>query len=113
MNNIQLDYNSRNSIINKDPRIELLQFKNEILNEVRESQKLSENKLNQYKEITENKLSKFEIKFNTLFEKLEEKNDNKPMDNIMNDHIKDLLQFQAEAKNNLITINIKLCISNR
>ena len=108
MNNIQLDYNSRNSLINKDPRIELLQFKNEILNEVRESQKLSENKLNQYKEITENKLSKFEIKFNTLFEKLEEKNDNKPMDNIMNDHIKDLLQFQAEAKNNLITINIKL-----
>ena len=108
MNNIQLDNNSRNSIMNKDPIIELLQFKNEILNEVRESQKLSDNKLNQYKEITENKLSKFEIKLNTLFEKLEEKNDNKPMDNIMNDHIKDLLQFQAEAKNNLITINIKL-----
>ena len=104
----QFDDNMKNSIFNRESKAELLQIKNEILTGVRESQKLSDNKLNVFRETTENKLTKFEEKLNKLLEKLEETKDDKPMNNINNDHINDLLKFESETRDKLITINIKI-----
>ena len=108
MNVNQFDDNMKNSLFNRESKAELLQIKNEILSGVKESQKLTDNKLNVFKETTQNKLTKFEEKLNKLLEKLEENKDDKPMNNINNDHIKDLLKFQSDTRDNVITINIKL-----
>ena len=71
MNVNQFDDNMKNSLFNRESKAELLQIKNEILSGVKESQKLTDNKLNVFKETTQNKLTKFEEKLNKLLEKID------------------------------------------
>ena len=97
-----------NSSINQMPKMEILQFKNEVLSDIKKSQKLGEDKLEKFIEVIESKFIKYEEKLSKFSENLKEVTDTKSKDNILHEHVEDLLTFQAETRNNLITINVKL-----
>ena len=97
-----------NSSINQMPKMEILQFKNEVLSDIKKSQKLGEDKLEKFIEVIESKFIKYDEKLSKFSENLKEVTDTKSKDNILNEHVEDLLTFQAETRNNLITINVKL-----
>ena len=108
-NNIDdINNNIQNSNINQTSKFEILQFKNEVLSDIKKSQKLGENKIDNFIQIIENRFNKYENKLNSPSEKFQEINNNKSVDNNINEQIKDLLTFQTETKDNLITIDIKL-----
>ena len=107
-NESNLDANIPSSILNSYHKNELLQFKNEILNDIKKSQKLGEDKLDKFIEIMETKFAKYDKRINMLSEKYQEISNNKPENNVLTDHVKDLLSFKTETKQDLITINIKL-----
>ena len=104
----EINNNIPNLNINQTSKMEILQFKNEILSDIKQSQKISENKLENFIEKIETRFGGYENKLNSLSEKLQEINTNKTVDNIINDHVKDLLTFQTETRDKLITIDIKL-----
>ena len=90
------------------PQMEILQFKNEVLIDIKKSQKLGENKLDKFIELIESKFLKYDEKMNKLNSNFKIISSNKHEDNIINEHVKNLLNFQTETKEELITINIKI-----
>ena len=90
------------------PQMENLQFKNEVLIDIKKSQKLGENKLDKFIELIESKFLKYDEKINKLISNFKAISNDKHEDKINNDHVKNLLDFQTETKDELITINIKL-----
>ena len=106
-NNI-IDNNKSFSGSNQTSKMEILLFKNEVLSDIKKSQKLGEDKLEKFIEVIESKFIKYEEKLSKFSENLKEVTDTKSKDNILHEHVEDLLTFQAETRNNLITINVKL-----
>ena len=98
--------NIRRSSLN--PSMERLQFKNEILSDVKRTQKLGEDKLEKLMEIIETKFSEYDKEIIKLNGNVQDIKNIKPEGNILNEHVKDLLSFQSEAKDDLITIKIKI-----
>ena len=106
-NEINLNNIPRSSL-NQIPKMEILQFKNEVLSDIKKSQKIGENKLDKFIEFVETKFSKYDKKIDTLFGKIQEINNNKSENNIINEHMKNLMAFESQTKEDLITIDIKL-----
>ena len=106
-NNI-IDNNKSFSGSNQTSKMEILLFKNEVLSDIKKSQKLSEDKLDKFISLIESKFSQYDEKIKSLNNKLEEITQEKPKNNINQEHIKNLLEFQTSTNEDLITINIKL-----
>ena len=81
---------------------------NLVNNNAKKSQKLEEDKLEKFMEIIETKFLKYDKEINKLNENIQIIKNIKPEGNILNEHVKNLLSFQSEAKDDLITIKIKL-----
>jgi len=106
--NNNIENNIPRTSLTQIPQIEILQFKNEVLIDIKKSQKLGENKLDKFIELIESKFSKYDEKMNKLNSNFKIISNNKHEDNIINEHVKNLLNFQTETKEELITINIKI-----
>ena len=81
---------------------------NLVNNNEKRPQKLGEDNLEKFMEIIETKFSKYDKEINKLKENIQIIKNIKPEGNILNEHVKNLLSFQSEAKDDLITIKIKL-----
>ena len=81
---------------------------NLVNNNEKRPQKLGEDNLEKFMEIIETKFSKYDKEINKLNENIQIIKNIKPEGNILNEHVKNLLSFQSEAKDDLITIKIKL-----
>ena len=106
--NINIENNIPRTSLTQIPQMEILQFKNEVLIDIKKSQKLGENKLDKFIELIESKFLKYDEKINKLISNFKAISNDKHEDKINNDHVKNLLDFQTETKDELITINIKL-----
>ena len=106
--NINIENNIPRTSLTQLPKMEILQFKNEVLIDIKKSQKLGENKLDKFIELIESKFLKYDETINKLNLNFKALSNDKHEDKINNDHVKNLLDFQTETKDELITINIKL-----
>ena len=106
--NFSIENNIPRTSLTQIPQMEILQFKNEVLIDIKKSQKLGENKLDKFIELIESKFLKYDETINKLYLNFKAISNDKYEDKINNDHVKNLLDFQTKTKDELITINIKL-----
>ena len=89
-------------------KMEILHFKNEVLSDIKKTEKLIADRYAKMNESLEEKFLKYEQKLETLNEKIQGINEGKSSDNILNENVTQLLSFRDKAKDNIMTTDIKV-----
>ena len=80
--------------INPNMKMEILLFKNEVLTDIKKTEKLIADRYSKMNESLEEKFLKYEQKLETLNEKIQGINTEKSVDNILNENVNKLLTFR-------------------
>ena len=94
--------------INPNMKMEILLFKNEVLTDIKKTEKLIADRYSKMNESLEEKFLKYEQKLETLNEKIQGINTEKSVDNILNENVNKLLTFRDSTRDNLMTTEIKI-----
>jgi len=101
------DNNQSTGGINPNSKMEIILFKNEILTDIKKTEKILVDRYSKINETIEEKLARYDKKIQELNEKFQEL-PKKSDENIMNDTINKMLSFQDLTKDNQITTDIKI-----
>ena len=102
------DTNPPKSGINPNMKMEILLFKNEVLTDIKKTEKLIADRYSKMNESLEEKFLKYEQKLDSLNEKIQGITSEKSVDNNLNENVSKLLTFRDSTKDNLITTEIKI-----
>ena len=100
--------NMQKAGIAQTPKMEILLFKNEVLADIKKTEKIIVDRYAKMNESLEEKFLKYEQKLDTLNEKIQGMNSDKSADNFLNENVNKLLAFRDSTKDNLMTAEIKI-----
>ena len=101
------DNNQSTGGINPNSKMEIILFKNEILTDIKKTEKILVDRYSKINETIEEKLARYDKKIQELNEKYQEL-PKKSDENIMNETINKMLSFQDLTKDNQITTDVKI-----
>ena len=102
------DTNLPKAGINPNMKMEILIFKNEVLTDIKKTEKIIADRYTKMNESLEEKFLKYEQKLDSLSEKIQGINSEKSADNFLNENVNKLLTFRDSTKDNLMTTEIKI-----
>ena len=94
--------------INPNMKMEILHFKNEVLTDIKNTEKIIVDRCSKLSESLEEKFVKYESELEALKGKIEGINMDKSNQNILNENMNKLLLFSDKAKSDLMTADIKI-----
>ena len=94
--------------INPTMKMEILLFKNEVLSDIKKTEKAIADRYVKMNETLDERFAKYEQRLDSLNEKIQIMTSDKTTENNINENINQLLEFRTKTKDTLMTTDIKI-----